>query len=369
VLTRRFPRQILQTVLVPLCLVAVVLLMAAVVGTGINDYTTPFRSVTQKWLSGQTRLFDDAATGYYFPPWSILIFVPTVWFSPAIGQAMVNTLNLLGVVAALHVFGQGLPFWIKVLAAAPFWVFILLLAGNVDGILLLGFCISWWAASGHRPWWLAAGLWLATIKPLDAIPLLPFVVLLTWRWSWRDRLKGLSLLLVSLALSFPAFGLDWPLRYLRSYRANPPFYFPIVTVWKLGAAVGLPWLIVLAWCVFVAGVCIVALRRRGPTMSTFALVTAGWMLVTPYALDIHYVLLAPAFLEVARRSKAAAVAAYLATFTPILRVWYGFDIIHVDLVYPLLLWAVTLFGLRKRPVATEATSGQAALVAGSPAGE
>jgi hypothetical protein len=121
--------------------------------------------------------------------------------------------------------------------------------------------------------------------------------------------------------------------------------------------------------VFVAGVCIVALRRRGPTMSTFALVTAGWMLVTPYALDIHYVLLAPAFLEVARRSKAAAVAAYLATFTPILRVWYGFDIIHVDLVYPLLLWAVTLFGLRKRPVETEAPSGQGALVAGSAAGE
>ena len=368
-LTRRFPRQILQTVLAALCLAAVVLLMAAVVGTGINDYTLQIRVVTQKWLSGESRLFDAAAPGYYNVPWSVWLFVPTVWFSPAIGQAMVNTLNLLGVIAALHVFGQGLPFWVKLLAAAPFWVFMLMLAGNLDGIVLLGFCLGWWAATERRPWRLAVGLWLATLKVVNSLPLLLFIVLLTWRWSWRDRLKALSFLLVSLALSFPAFGIDWPLRYLRSYRANPPFFFPIVTVWKLGAAVGLPWLIVLAWCVFVVGVCIIALRRRGPTISTFALVTAGWMLVTPYALDIHYVLLAPAFLEVARRSKAAAVAAYLATFTPILRVRYGFDIIHVDLVYPLLLWAVTLFGLRKRPVATEAPSGQAALVAGSGASE
>jgi hypothetical protein len=360
VLTQRVPRQILQIVLAALGLAAVVLLMATVVGTGINDYTLQIRVVTQKWLSGESRLFDEAALGYYNAPWSVWLFVPTVWFSPAIGQAMVNMLNLLGVIAALHVFGQGLPFWVKALAAAPFWVFMLMLAGNLDGIVLLGFCLSWWAATQRRPWSLALGLWLATLKVVNSLPLLLFIVLLTWHWSWRDRLKALSFLLVSLALSFPAFGIDWPLRYLRSYWANPPFFFPIVTVWKLGATLGLPWLAVLAWCLFVVGVCAVALWRRGPTTATFALVMAGWMLATPYALDIHYVLLGPAFLEVARKSKAAAVTAYLATFTPILRVWYGFDIIHVDLVYPLLLWAVTLAGLRMPAAAPQTPPGQAA---------
>ncbi len=324
-------------------------LLAAVVGTGINDYTLQIRPVTQKWLSGESRLFDDAARGYYNAPWSVWLFVPTVWFSPAIGQALVNTLNLVGLMLALHVFGQGLPFWVKALAAAPFWVFILLLAGNPDGIVLLGFCLSWWAVTRRRPWWLAAGLWLATLKIVSSLPLLLFVVLLTWRWSWRDRFKALSLLLASLILSFPAFGLDWPLRYLQSYRANPPFYFPIVTVWKLGGVLGLSSVVVLAWCALVAALCVLAVWRSGPMSATFALVMAGWMLVTPYALDIHYVLLAPAFLEVARRSRPAAVAAYLATFTPVLRVWYGFDVIHLDLIYPLLLWSASLLGLARLP--------------------
>jgi hypothetical protein len=323
------------------------LLLAAVVGTGVNDYTLQIRVVTQKWLSGESRLFDDAARGYYNAPWSVWLFIPTVWFSPAIGQAMVNTLNLLGVLMALFVFGQGLPFWVKALAAAPFWVFMLMLSGNLDGIVLLGFCLSWWAATQRRQWWLAVGLWLATLKVVNSLPLVLFIVLLTWRWSWRDRLKALSLLLASLALSFLAFGFDWPLRYLRSYWANPPFNFPIVTVWKLGATLGLPWILVLGWCALVAAVCAVVVWRRGPTPAAFALVTAGWMLVTPYALDIHYVLLVPAFLEVARRNRIAAVCAYLATFSPILRVWYGFETISVDLLYPLLLWASTLVSFRK----------------------
>jgi hypothetical protein len=347
--TQRLARQILPIMLAVAGFAALVPLMAAVVGTGINDYTLIIRVVTQQWLTGQTRLFDAAALGYFNAPWAIWLIVPTEWFSPAIGQAMVNTLSLVGIIMALHVFGQGLPFWIKVMAAAPFWVFMLLLAGNLDGIVLLGFCLSWWAAVRGRPWWLAAGLWLATLKVINALPLLPFIIWLTWRWRRRDQLKALSLLLASLVLSVPAFGIDWPLRYLQNYRAAPPFLFPIVTIWKLGTALNLPWLAVLGWCLFVAAVTAVALRRHGPTPATFALVTAGWMLVTPYALDIHYVLLVPAFLEVARRSRPLAVFAYLATFSPILRIWYGFEIISVDLLYPLLLWATVLVGLSRLP--------------------
>jgi hypothetical protein len=359
--TQRLSRQILPITLAAAGLVAVVLLMATVVGTGINDYTLQIRVVTQKWLSGETRLFDDAALGYYNAPWSVWLFVPTVWFSPAIGQAIVNTLSLVGIVMALHVFGQGLPFWIKAMAAAPFWVFMLMLAGNLDGVVLLGFCLSWWAAVRRSPWWLAAGLWLATLKVVNALPLLLFIVWLTWRWTWRDRLKALSFLLASLVLSVPAFGIDWPLRYLQSYRANPPFFFPIVTVWKLGTVLNLPWLLVLGWCLIMAAVTAVALRRHGPTPATFALVTAGWMLVTPYALDIHYVLLVPAFLEVARRSRALAVFAYLVTFSPILRVWYGFEIISVDLLYPLLLWATTLVGLSRQTQRQDEPTARAAI--------
>jgi hypothetical protein len=336
-----------QAILVSIFLVGLVKVLALSIGTSINDYTLQIRPLTLKWLSGQTRLFDQNSLGYYNLPWSLWLVVPTVWFPPDIGQALLNLLNLAGVGAALAVFGRGVPLWLKVLAALPFYFFMLLVTGNLDGILLLGFCLSWRAIEKSQPCGLALGLWLATLKPINSIPLLLYVVFLTWRWPWTHKAKALSLAGLSLLLSFPIFGWDWLWRYLHNMNALPPLYYPLVTLWKLSEQVGLPLGLPLAVSLGLAGLAGYFIKKYGVNQLTFAHTLAVWMLITPYASDIHYVLLIPAWLTVARYSTGWALLAYAATLLPLLRIPFGFGVVCIDLLYPALIWLSTLFIFRQ----------------------
>jgi hypothetical protein len=342
------PNKYISTLVILVFLIIFLVIFSTIVGDRPNDYTFFIRPSTINWMNGETTLYDLNAHGFYFMPWSLWLFVPTVWFPPAFGQGILNLLTLLGVLLALRVFGQGVPLWLKTIATIPFSLFLLLITGNIDGVVLLGFCLSFWALQSRNTFLLATGIWLATLKPINTLPLLIFVLLLTWKWSWKDKFKGISFLLISFIISFPLFGWDWPLRYYQYVTASPPLDFPIVTIWKLGDQFNIHFLFLLAISAIICVVTFLQVYSSGISDETFALVTAGWMLITPYALDIHYVLLVPAFLITARHIRGVAVIAYLTTYLPLLRIPYGFEIKCIDLVYPIMLWLSILYILRSK---------------------
>lgn len=331
-------RWLLQALAVSLGVAGLVAALALIVRTGPSDYTFYLRPVAEAWLAGSSRLYDSAAAGLYNPPWSLLLTLPTVLVPAELGQALINALSAIGIVLALSRFGKGLPRWIWALAATPFFVFMLFIRGNLDGAVLLGICLSWWGATERRPWTLGLGLWLVSLKPINALPLLPFVVFLTWRWSRKQRLKALVPLLASLLIAFPVSGFDWPMRYVRFSLASPPAAYLTVNLWKFGQVLDLPisTRVVAAALVLCATAFGVRQLRRPP--EAFGLAMAAWLLVTPYAQEIHYILLTPALLTLARHRRPAVGAAYLCSFLPLLRIPFGYGINYLDLAYPTVLW-------------------------------
>jgi hypothetical protein len=340
-------------IVVLLSLIGFVLIFSIIVGVRPNDYMSFMRPPTMSWLKGETSLYDPNAHGFYFMPWSLLLFIPTVLVPPAIGQGMLNVLTLVGVIMAVRIFGQGVSLWLRFLACIPFSLFVLLITGNLDGVVLLGFCMSLWGIKSHRPFYLAGGLWLATMKPINILPLLVFVFTLTWQWSWKDKFKALSLLTISVIVSFPLFGWDWPLRYYSYLTSTPPLEFPILTIWRVGNQFNIPTLLLLTIAIMILVITTIKIRSHGFNFVTFSLATSAWMIITPYALIIHYVLLIPAFLVTASYLKGVAVIAFLTTYLTLLRVPYGYNIIFVDLIYPSLLWISILFILHSNKKISE----------------
>lgn len=324
--------------LIALGLAGLVGVLATIVGTGPNDYTYYLRPAAQQWLAGNSRLYDAGANGFYFPPWSLLLLAPTTLLDPAIGQAIINVVGLIGIALALATFGRGLRSWAWALAATPFFVFMLLIRGNLDGVALLGLGLSWWAVGKRRPWALAAGLWLASLKPINLLPLIPYLIWLAWRWRLQEKLAALSLMLVSVVAAFVLFGLDWPLRYVGFSLAAPPADYLAVNLWKLSDRLGLEASARLLLGLLVLGGTAIGCARVKRSPVGLALAMAGWFVLTPYAQEIHYVLLTPALLAVARRNRPAAVLAYLASYTPLLRIPFGYEVNQLDLIYPATLW-------------------------------
>jgi hypothetical protein len=87
--------------------------------------------------------------------------------------------------------------------------------------------------------------------------------------------------------------------------------------------------------------------RVGLSQWTLSVALATNLAFTPYANDNHFVVLIPAFIFVARHDWRLAVLAYLTTWTPLLRLIWGYGASSIDIVYPfVLLVASWLVGLR-----------------------
>ncbi|MBM2847297.1 MAG: hypothetical protein HW418_239 [Anaerolineales bacterium] len=134
-------------------------------------------------------------------------------------------------------------------------------------------------------------------------------------------------------------GPDWPLRYVNTYKADPPYTYLIVTVWRAAGALHLPTALIVALCGIALAGWGFAVWKVGLTQFTLGLALATNLIVSPYALGYHYILLIPAFLYVARRRPGLALLAYAATWTPLLRLRLGFSITWIDLAYPLIVLA------------------------------
>jgi len=320
---------------------ALVIVMARSWPLGPDYYYTYF-SATQAWLRGATRLYDHGFHNFYNAPWTLVLLVPLVWLPLPWGGAVLNVLSLVALAFAAHPFrkeGQ-ISVLFVVLAVANLHTFDLLIRGQVDALGLAGVAIGWIAFRREQPWLMSTGFWLMSLKPNNLLLAGVLFLIAMRRWPLLDWIRALSLPVVSLGFSFALFGLDWPVRYVKNFSIPcEPCYASewIVTLWRAAGALHIPAMLVVFLCALALLAFAYAVWKVGLTWTTLSLALATNLAVTPYGLGYHYVLLIPAFLFVASRSRPLAVVAYALTWTPLLRLRWGFAVTWVDFGYLLVL--------------------------------
>jgi hypothetical protein len=315
------------------------------------DYTI-FYTVSREWLAGKTNLFDSASPLFYSPPWSLVLFVPLSLLPFALGQALLNVASLGGMLFAAHAVRGGgrLPPWALVLALANLAVLNLILVGNVDALALAGIGLAWLGLRRQRPWLLGAGWWFMSLKSVNVLPIAMAFLWAIRRWPLSSWIKSLAPLGLSLVVSL-ALDPSWPVRYYQLvHHDSLAGYTLVATIWRATAALRIPAIVPALMGLAAAAACLALLMWRGLTWATASLVLATTLSFTPYASGIHLVLLIPAFLFVARRW-VLGVVAYLLTWTPLLRLVWGFGISWLDALYPLCLLAFVWFSIWRDPPA------------------
>lgn len=137
--------------------------------------------------------------------------------------------------------------------------------GQIDGLVVGGLALSWWAIQQKRPYLVGVGLILASLKPQLSFMLL----LLLWWWS-PHRLKALAIPLAVFALSLVQWGW-WVPQWLQALTQTPDLVYLSrnLSLWpELGWWVWLIWLPILT----------VPMQREGRLLAA----AAGTALSTPY---------------------------------------------------------------------------------------
>ena len=318
--------------------VTAVLLMAYALPGGY-DYETTYRPTAEKFLRGETRLYDDASRGYYNAPWLLLFVIPTLPFGLAVGYILFAGLSLVGIAYAVWHSAYLLPEkpsrLTTVLAVITWHTFSLIFLGQVDVVTLVGTVLGWWSIRRRNPWGLSAAFWFLAVKPLNVILVGVLFLLEIRKWTWREMAQAFSLPAVSVILSNFLLGNDWIFRYIENLGADPPDELFIASVWKGARLLGFPQVLVAG--LMLAGL-VVFLRSawlQGVNFWTLSQAVTLNLFFSPYAYIHHYVLLIPVFLGLKGRWRAAA---YALTWFIIPRAILGPDAAALDVFYPLLLY-------------------------------
>jgi hypothetical protein len=188
------------------------------------------------------------------------------------------------------------------------------------------------------------------IKPINVALAAILFLLVIRSWPLRDQIKVWSVTVISFFAAFAFIGLDWPLRYIENYQVYPTDRaYLTLTLWRIAHGNGLPQWPIMLLAVVCIGLFLRLAWRKGLTESTLALAVTTNFTFAQYATGNHYVNLIPAVLYVATRDWRIGLAAYLATWTPLLRIQFGTSVAPVDMGYALILFAAAwYFEMRSR---------------------
>ncbi len=331
-----------------ICFFAVALLVAlyaiSLITPIVGDYFSFFRPSTLAFLRGESNLYDSASPGFFNAPWALALWIPFVSFPYAIGQAAHELVYILFFIAAVALLRQHVPLPGVLFAIFNIPAFVLIVAAGIDSFALLGVALILIATRRRHTLLFAVALFILATKPQNVI-LVAALCLYSFR-AW----KSLLLPLAAAAVSALFIGLDWPLRYWAFMSSSPPLPERRVELWNTVPPIAL---------VPVALVALIALlylvRRDGFNDWTFSIALTTNLVFTPYALWVHFVLLVPVLLFVARLNVGLAAVIWLSSWLlpqfgmayPIvafLVLWW------VVLRYPLALRSVSQWNLPSDPV-------------------
>lgn len=311
------------------------------VGMGI-DYVATFHPAAKAIINGDGNLLyrlDREHYGWFNLPWLLFLLLPLQAVSLDAGIVIWNTASLLAIVGAIHLWRQRYPTPTLAVAFALVNLHTIdfMMRAQVDAVILLAAVLSWWFLVQKRPVLLAVALVFLFAKPLNVLLLGGLFALNLWRWPRVDQLSVMGVLALVGIVCLPIFGFDYPLRYLDFAIHTRPIDDVSISIWKAADQLHIPLVLMAIPAVLAMGAWLMLALRRPDSVWTFTLAIATTFFVTTYANGNHYVLLMPALFWVASHNRWLATLAYLATWTPLLRAAYGFDVSWADIGYPAIL--------------------------------
>jgi hypothetical protein len=313
------------------------------------DWHNSFYPFTVTWWQGQA-VYAPPYYGVFNPPWLALLLTPMMWMGEKGGQAALALLTVAGTFGAWRLFSRGysgmvLPVSLAI-ALCNLHMFDLLYRGQLDVFVLIGIMFLYVALLRKNALWFAVGV-LLQMRPTGNVLLLLYAAWVAYRdgYLWR----ALALVIGGGVASLVVFGPDWPLRYYQTIRFDaPPQPGPwLVTLWTTARYLGIPeiWANVAAALV-VTTTGFVIWRYRPSLRVVFALLPAASLLIVPYALSYHYlVMLVTAPILLMHWHRWLAVPIYLLTLTALLRLTYGLEIAWVDISLPLFIWSLLIVNI------------------------
>jgi hypothetical protein len=333
-------RDIRKTILFFIAICAVFLLFGKIWPPGA-DYYYVFRPTVEAFLRGDSRLYDELSHGFYNTPWTIFPLIPIALLPLRYGQALLLIPQILALLFVIDLFLEKneapLNLLIVGLALVNIHTFGLVASGNIDGFLVLGLGLGWIAAKKEKPWLLGLGLWLLSMKPINVLFVIFVLFKMVWDWPVRDKIIAVLPLVVTVAVSFPIFGLSWPLRYVQAMAEHPPNIKPQTSLWRLFSHFGVERDLALGLFFVVSVIflfAIIQIKNFNINKKTLIMALSANLVFSPYTLGNHYVLLAPAFAVLAQ-ARTWMLGLWFLTFTPLIRLVWGFKVSWVDIVYPL----------------------------------
>lgn len=313
------------------------------------DFYHWYWPVPRAWLSGETRLYDEASRGFYLPPWTVWLLLPVSVVDIRIGMV---GLTLLSLAMALYVSfaylkGSGVsrPLPVALLAALCPYCLQVYFVGTLDALSLMGVFLAWRGAKAGTPWLLGLGTILALTRPQNAVLTGPVLLLGMRGWSAREMAQAAAIPVLVMLATFIGFGLDWPLRWWQNLHEAPPIPYLVTSSYDALKLLGVPYAFAVLGC---AGLTVWTVRRAwksGVNAETLNITVVVNAIVSPYMLSQSYLLLlALPWARLAARRPLLAAVPYLMSIPLLFRaqaaVW---DTLGLwDAAFPLVLLVALL---------------------------
>lgn len=339
----------------------VVFALAITLGEPGVDFFRSFYPVVGDYLSGATQLYDANNRGVFHPPWVVWMLIPFGLLPYTIGEALLRTLSVLGILAAVWVYTRDRREFLlgAVFALFNLHTFDLLYRGQITGFNALGAALVLPALTMRSPWLMGLGYLCLTVSLPNPIPFaLVFLIASFKQWEIRTFLKSLIIPGVVFVLSLIIDGL-WMFRWVNNMMVRTPqeedgtdFF---TTIWRMANVLELPAAVPIAITVVVLAVTLFVWLRvlrteEGDHVLPGAMLwTAAIFIVTPWTLSYRYLLIYAVITPwLLRWRLAAALVLHALTFLPVLRLAIGRENAWIDIAYAVTAWLLVIMAVLPR---------------------
>ncbi len=244
-------------------------------------------------------LYETGSAPFYNAPWLLGVWIPFVAFPYPVGQFANTILILASAILSIRIFWRAAPPWAILFAFVNWPAAAIVANGQVDTFVLLAVAMGYVAARRRHGGLLAVSLALLAAKPTSVM------LVALWFLAGSQRWRAIGLTLGAVIVSAFFVGTDWLIRYPIYLIQNPLPEAPRVELWRY-----LPVLPMVAVTASALLAMVYRIRHTGFNEETFLLALIINLVVAPYVLWAHFILLVPAMLYLARHDWRLATLAW-----------------------------------------------------------
>lgn len=301
------------------------------------------------------RLYADTP-GFFNPPWTLWTLLPLALLPVHLGMGALIVFTILIIAVTIWCLTEGHRstgvITLAVSLALP--TLALFHYGQVEILSLAGTLLGYYALRRRHPWILGIALLLLVTKLNVGIPIAIAYCILALCWPWREWAKVMIVPTVTLILTLPMFGLDWPAQYIRILLDSGGVmgWWGNISPWELAMRGRVPLWVIGVFCLALWIIVFRQLQKRGLGLYTLGLLTSAMVLTSPRVSNqSHLFVLTTTFVYLATCSPKIAAFCYLFTFLPLLRIPFGLEISVLDSLLPFMAFILSLFCASKTPSA------------------